>query len=118
MHFMKGKHWLIGVIIILAAYGIYSGRNELLDAKKEQAGWAAGDLDILVSKCIEDSREMATSYPQQTKDYCECSMQRIQDKFSKAEYLEISRKTVEEQTRLLLPVFQNCLSEYQSRIKK
>lgn len=60
---------------------------------------------------------MAVKYPDLTKEYCKCSTEKIQAKFTQSEYIEISKMSIDNQTKKLLPVFQSCLTEYQAKIK-
>jgi hypothetical protein len=115
---MKPKPLLIALIVVLAGYGIYTGQKDLKTAKKAQAGWEDGDLDILVDKCMTDSKQMALDYPRETHEYCSCSGEEIQNHFSKDEFLRISRQTIEQQTSALLPAFKTCLEDYQASLKK
>lgn len=61
---------------------------------------------------------MAVKYPDLTRDYCDCSNDKILSRFAKAEYVEIISKSIEEQKPILLPVFQDCLNDYQNKIKE
>ena len=58
---------------------------------------------------------MAVKYPDLTKGYCECSTAKIQAEFTQAKYIEITKIGIEEQKQKLLPVFQSCLSDNQTR---
>src|SRR5262245_46593274 len=91
---MKGKHWLIGVIILFAGYKIYTGLTDLLKSRKELEKWTAEDRDLLINKCIKEAGDNGTKYPELTKDYCECSHDKILARFTKAEYLELIKKPV------------------------
>jgi hypothetical protein len=71
----------------------------------------------MVDQCILDSKDMATKYPELTKEYCSCSTKQIQSKFRKDEYYMTLSKPFEEQKKIVLPVFQSCLTEYQNKIK-
>lgn len=113
-NFIAGKHWIIVLIILLSGYGIYNGLFDL----KESQNWKSESKQILIAKCISDSKDMAKKYPELTKEYCECSTNLIQAKFTQSKYIEITRKTIDEQMKILMPVFENCLTEYQSKIKK
>jgi hypothetical protein len=114
---MKNKHWIIVLIIIGSGYGIYTGIRDLLQSQKERQKWTEEDKRILFDNCIRDSKDMAVKYPELTRDYCECSNERIQSRFTKYEYIDIIGKSFSEQTKVLLPVFQDCLTEYQNKIK-
>jgi hypothetical protein len=117
-NFMAGKHWIIVLIILGAGYGSYSGLRDLLQSQKERQKWTNEDKQILINNCIRDSKDMAVKYPELTKDYCKCSTERIQAKLTKYQYIEIIEKPISEQTKVLLPVFQDCLTEYKNKIKQ
>jgi len=108
-NFMTGKHWIIILIILISGYGIYSG------IKNKR--WTAESEKILIDKCISDSKQMAKNYPELTNEYCKCSTEKIQAEFTQSEYVEITKMSIEKQTKKLLPVFQSCLTEYQTKIK-
>ncbi len=108
---MSGKHWIIILIILVSGYGIYTG---LLNKNK----WTDESERIMTEKCITDSKEMAEKYPELTKKYCVCSTEKIQAKFTQAEYIRIIEKSTQIQTEKLLPVFESCLTEYQIGIAK
>lgn len=81
--------------------------------KKDQGNkiWETKDREILVEKCIKESGLIGTKYPQILRDYCECSMDNIMIAMSKEEYLKSLEKTIEEQTKEQLPLFQSCYDE-------
>src|SRR6187551_33048 len=86
--FMKGKHWLIVIIILFAGYRIYTGLSDLAKSRKEQKQWTAEDRDLAIVKCIEGAGESGTKYPELTRDYCTCSYDKMQGKLTKSEYSE------------------------------
>jgi len=114
---MKGKGWLIVIIAVFAGYKIYTGLSDLIKSRREQEQWTAEDRDLLINKCVSETGDNGTKYPELTKDYCECSHDKILAKFTKAEYLELIKKPVAEQVKISLPIFQDCLTEYQNAIK-
>ena len=62
-------------------------------------------------------KEMGVKYPELTKEYCNCSTKKVQAAMSKQKYNEVSKKSLSEQADILLPIFQDCLTEYQNKIK-
>ncbi len=110
-NFMSGKHWIIVLIILISGYGIYSG------IKDKNQRWTAESSKILTDKCVSDSKEMAENYPELTHEYCKCSTEKIQAEFTQSKYIEITKMSIENQRKKLWPVFQNCLTEYQVKIK-
>ncbi|WP_445455117.1 hypothetical protein [Flavobacterium sp. HNIBRBA15423] len=111
---MKGKHWIIVIIILVSGYNIINYFHHQKSSKK----WSIESESILIKKCLSDSKNMSIEYPILTKEYCTCSMKKIMDSISQDEYLIISKKSMDEQKKILLPLFQDCLSEYQTEIKK
>ncbi|MCO6162836.1 hypothetical protein [Flavobacterium sp. NRK F7] len=110
---MKLKHWIITLIIIFSGYNVI---NYIIN-KKQSKNWTANSEKILIEKCMIDSKNMAIEYPILTKEYCSCSMKKIRDSISLDEYLRISKMETEEQIKILIPIFKECLTEYQNRIK-
>ncbi len=115
---MSGKHWFIVIIILVAGYGIYNGLNDLLKSSKKHKQWTSNDRVILINKCIEESGPNGIKYPELTKNYCECSNDKIMGKFIKQDYLELINKPTDVQIKILLPIFKDCLTEYQNAIKQ
>nr|WP_299035419.1 hypothetical protein [uncultured Tenacibaculum sp.] len=109
--FISGQHWIIILIIIISGYSVYSWFNE-------KSKWSLESKKILIEKCISDSKNMAEKYPELTRSYCECSIEKIQKNFTQKEYIEISKQDMMVQEEKLLPSFKNCLNEYQEKIKK
>lgn len=116
--FMTGKHWIIILIILSSSYGIYTGIRDLRQSQKEKEEWTKADRKVLVENCIRDTKDMAVKYPDLTRVYCDCSNDKILSRFTKAEYIDIIGKSIEEQKPILMPVFQDCLTEYQNKIKE
>ncbi len=116
--FMAGKHWIIVLVILGSSYGIYTGVNNLKQSQKAKEEWTDADRKVLVENCIRDSKDMGIRYPDLTREYCNCSNDKIMSRFTKTEYLEIIDKSIEEQQPILMPVFQDCLSQYQIKIKE
>ena len=112
-NFMKGKYWIIIIIILVSGYNII----KYVSHKKQSKKWTFESEEILINKCLLDSKNMAKEYPILTKEYCSCSMRKIMDSISQEEYLKISKKNVEVQKKFLVPIFKNCLSNYQTEIK-
>jgi hypothetical protein len=117
-NFMSGKHWIIVLIILGSGYGIFAGTKDLLQSQKERDKSTDADKKVLIKNCIQDSKDMALKYPDLTRNYCDCSNERILSRFTKNEYIEIIGKSIDEQKTILLPVFQDCLTEYQRNIKE
>ncbi|WP_425393106.1 hypothetical protein [Ekhidna sp.] len=111
---MKGKHVVIFLIIVVACYGLINGLQQLL-ARPEL--WSESDNEILVNKCIKDAGKTATKDPDLTKEYCICTTKKIQENFSKQEYLRISSESTGKQFQEIMPVIETCLKELEQKIK-
>ncbi|HEY8935545.1 MAG TPA: hypothetical protein VIM65_10015 [Cyclobacteriaceae bacterium] len=117
-NFMAGKHWVIVIIILVAGYQIYNGLSDLIESRRAKEQWTNDDYTLLVNKCIQETGDKGVKYYDLTRAYCECSNDKIKAKFSKQQYIEIIKKPTEEQVKILLPVFQDCLTKYQDRINE
>lgn len=115
--FMKKNPWIIIPGILIMGYLVFTQLSDMTAKKKEKESWNKEDTKVLVDRCILDSKEMAEKYPELTKEYCECLMKKIQASMTKAKYIETTEKSIDEQKEILLPLFQNCLTEYQTKIK-
>lgn len=114
-NFMKGKHWILVLIIIVTSYGIYTGIEDLKYGKEI---WTEESRGILIDNCMRDSKDMAIKYRELTFEYCKCSVDKIQADFTQQEYTEIKEEEIEIQKKKLLPSFETCLTEYQEKIKE
>jgi len=112
---MKGKHWIIFIIIIVSSYGIYSGIYSLTESTINE-NWQTRDRHLLIEKCMKDAGETATKYPRLTAEYCNCSISKIQETFSKTEYLNISGEPMEDQLKTLFPVISECQAELDQQL--
>ena len=112
---MKGKHWILVLIIIVTSYGIYTGIEDLKYGKEI---WTEESRGILIDHCMRDSKDMAIKYRELTFEYCKCSVDKIQADFTQQEYTEIKEEEIEIQKKKLLPSFETCLTEYQEKIKE
>lgn len=113
---MKGKHWVIVLIIIISSYGIYSGLRSLFQ-KAIDENWQTKDFRLLVDKCVKDAGAASKKHPELTIQYCNCAIRKIQDNFTKPAYLDLSNKPLEEQLDELSPVISNCQKDLQQQIK-
>ncbi len=115
--FIKKNPWIIIPAILLMGFVLFFQLKDIWSAKKIQTEWQKKDFDEMVDQCILDSKDMATKYPELTKEYCKCSIKQIQEKFSKEEYNKTLDKSIEEQKQIVLPAFETCLTDYQNKIK-
>ena len=78
--------------------------------------WTSEDREILIKNCMRDAGPTATNYPQITKEYCDCSMDKIMKEMTKDQYIKILSKPQDEQIKEVLPIFQDCVTELKQRI--
>jgi hypothetical protein len=115
-NFMKGKGWLVAILAVFFGYHIYTGLNDMIKSREEQ--WTNEDRTLLIDKCIKETGVNGTKYPELTREYCKCSHDKLLDKFTKSEYLELIKKPAEEQIKISLPIFRDCLTHYQNAMKQ
>ena len=114
---MSGKHWIIGLVIITSGFTLFSYIRDS-DQERNETNWTETDVKTLVNTCIRDTGEQGKVFPELTKDYCECGMKNVTETITKSEYLKLLEKPMAEQQKVLMPLVQNCLHEYQSKISK
>jgi hypothetical protein len=111
-NWFSNKHWVIIVIITISSYSLYTGyKNHKLNSK-----WETGDFDALVEKCMKDSGNKATLYPELTREYCECSINKIQSSIKRGEYAKTIKQSIEKQNDILGPIIKDCLTVYKTKI--
>ncbi len=116
---MKGKGWLVFLIALASAYGIFNGISQLKQSQKEREArqqWNESDRQILIANCIRDSKGNGVKYADLTREYCDCSMNRIMSRLTKSEYVDVTGESIDDQKTILMPIFQDCLTEYQKKI--
>lgn len=110
---------VISVILILkGSYDLLSpnpDRYTVGNVKKDYE-WTTEDRDILIKNCMRDAGPTATNYPQITKEYCDCSMDKIMKAMTKDQYEKSLSKPQAEQIKEVLPIFQDCVDELKQRI--
>lgn len=106
------------ILIIKGIYGLLypNPDNYKLASSKDKRGWERGAKSILDDKCIKNTGQTAINYPRITKEYCECSNEKIMNNYTEDQYLVITKKSIEIQSKELLPKFQDCLDELKRRI--
>ena len=85
-------------------------------SENRNSEWTSEDRAILIKNCIRDAGPTATNYPQITKEYCDCSMDKIMKAMTKDQYEKSLSKPQEEQIKEVLPLFQDCVDELKHRI--
>lgn len=78
--------------------------------------WTSEDRTIFIKNCMRTAGPTATNYPQITKEYCECSMDKIMKAMTKEHYEKSLSKPKEEQVKEVLPLLQDCIDELKRHI--
>lgn len=58
-----------------------------------------------------------SEYPEIIKDYLNCTVDKVSEKYSYDEYYEISLMSEEKKAQVLLPIFQSCIDSFTKRIE-
>lgn len=78
--------------------------------------WTSEHRKILIKNCIRDAGPTAINYPQITKDYCNCSMDKIMKAMTLGQYEKNLSKPQAEQMKEILPIIQDCVDELRQLI--
>ena len=106
------------ILILNGSYDLItcdSGGYRVGDGNRNSE-WTSEDRAILIKNCMRDAGPTATNYPQITKEYCECSIDKIMKAMTKDQYKKSLTKPQEEQIKEVLPLFQDCVDELEQRI--
>ena len=98
------------ICVVSGLYSIFLADSNSYSLNRNQT-WTEEDKKALRENCIRDSKDMLVKFPKEINDYCSCSTSGITENMSKKEYLENSKKPLEERMRVQLKYFQNCLAE-------
>lgn len=112
------KGWVSVIIILAMSYAIYNGLSDLIESRRQRQQWTAEDRESLISKCMSECGENGVRYPDLARTYCECGNDKIMEKFTKAEYIELIKKPTDEQIKIGKALVGDCLTEYQRAILK
>jgi hypothetical protein len=113
--FLQTKSLII-VSAVVVAVAVFAAALLLMGHQTEPENWEPADSIELVEKCVKKTGELGSKYPEVTKNYCECSTQKIQAALTKQQYLEVLDKEPEEQLNILNPILQDCMGQYQDTI--
>ncbi len=115
--FVQKNPWIIIPGILVMGYLVFTEYKDLVAEREERESWNKKDFKNMMDQCIRDSKDMAVKYPELTKEYCDCSTKQVQASMTKSKYNATTQKSISEQKDIILPVIQNCLTEYQNKIK-
>ena len=110
----KNPWIIIPAILIMGSLFVYNIRS--LNKEPESPKWQKSDYTKLVNQCIKKTLSIGEKYPKVTKDYCECAANKIQKALTKKQYLETFEKDPSEQLKVITPIIQDCMGEYQDTL--
>lgn len=115
-----GRLWKVASIVL-----ILNGSYDLLtrdpnkysfDTDNKNYEWTSEDREIHVKNCMRDAGSTATDYPEITKDYCECSVDKMMKVMSKEQVESILEKPQAEMINEIIPVIKDCVDELKKGI--
>ena len=104
------------ILILKGSYDLINPDPDRYRVGNRNSEWTAEDRAILIKNCMRDAGPTAANYPQITKQYCDCSMDKIMKAMTKDQYEKSLLKPQEEQIKEVLPLFQDCVDELKQRI--
>ena len=115
-----GRLWKVASIVL-----ILNGSYDLLtrdpnkysfDTDNKNYQWTSEDREIHVKNCMQDAGSTATDYPEITKDYCECSVDKMMKVMSKEQVESILEKPQAEMINEIIPIIKDCVDELKKGI--
>ena len=104
------------ILILKGSYDLINPDPDRYRVGNRNSEWTAEDRAILIKNCMREAGPTAANYPQITKEYCDCSMDKIMKAMTKDQYEKNLTKPQEEQIKEVLPLFQDCVDELKQRI--
>ena len=110
-----------GASIILILNGSYDlltrdSNKYRFDNENNNYEWTSENKEIHIKNCMRDAGSTATDYPEITKDYCECSTDKMMQMMSKEQVENIMAKPQTEQINEIIPVIKDCVEELRQGI--
>jgi hypothetical protein len=101
------------ILIINGAYDLIKRDSNRYKINKENTErvWTSADREILIKNCMREAQTTAENYPEITREYCECSMDKIIDSLSYDEYVKSLKEPQEKQLELIMPIIQGCVDK-------
>jgi hypothetical protein len=107
------------LLIINGAYDLIANNQDRYRiGNTEKTEWAEWDRQELIERCVREAGTTANIYPAITREYCECSIDKIMTTMSYMEYVENSEKPTDEQLSEIMPLIQSCTDELNRRIEE
>jgi len=91
-------------------------RDTFKEREKSNIEWTKEDRELLIKNCKEGSKSTGIKYPQITKDYCECAMDKLMKSISKENYKDYLAKPQDQWDKEVKPLYQDCINELNQRI--
>ena len=109
------KNIMIPIAAFLILRGVYvlitpADRYELGGTK-----WSLEDRNILTENCLRDAAQKSVDYPDETREYCECTTNSITRSLTIDEYIANTQEPMEHQMQLIMPLIQKCLDELNTK---
>lgn len=101
---------IVGLVFLLILARVF------YNMKVDSYAWEEKDRQVLINNCIDGTAHYGVRFPSLTQEYCECSTDSIMSQVKKAEYLQISSKSMHEQQQALMKVIAPCYNRYQQAI--
>lgn len=109
--------------IVIMFYGLYllifgDSKTFLINGQDVSHNeWKKADSIGYVEGCLRSAQSMSLQYPEITKNYCNCTFEKVKENFSYLEYIELSKLSSVEQTNILNPIIESCSKDAQEEIK-
>ncbi|MBI3233234.1 MAG: hypothetical protein HYZ42_04220, partial [Bacteroidetes bacterium] len=106
------------LFILSGSYDLifHNPNRYMVGNKKGDQSWTIKDRTILIQNCLRDAGPTSLNFPEITKDYCDCSVDKIMKALTKDQYEKSLAKPQAEQMKEILPIFQKCLDELKHRV--
>ncbi|MCB0539774.1 MAG: hypothetical protein KDE33_19825 [Bacteroidetes bacterium] len=85
---------------------------------KASEEWSENEYALMLKKCMQNLGEDGADYPALSKTYCECSLTKLIESYSKSEFAEVLEKPKEELEEFSSSLVQDCLIEFKRAIKQ
>lgn len=107
------RYLLITIIVLIVLFIV---ARIFYNYKVNDYEWDDDDRQVLIDRCIDGTAHYGIRFPKLTVEYCSCSTDSIMKNVKKAEYLQISTKTMNQQEKVLMPIIKDCYNRYQTQI--
>ncbi len=82
---MKKQLWIIATsFVLLAACGSNSNNDTTKTTTTDKGSWRQAEKEAFVKSCIPQAQQSANMDAARAKDYCECMLGKVEEKYPKA----------------------------------